>query len=111
MAATTATIGLDLHVEIQLINMTEAPSTIDYDARTATVDSHFHKHANHPTSLIFTDLERNIEKILVIIVPSVKFDASTHCLEWWCERAHHITIRSVRQYSMKGGVRVDITSQ
>ena len=28
--------------------------------------------------------------------------------EWWCESLHHITMRSVRQYSMSGGVRLDI---
>ena len=31
--------------------------------------------------------------------------------EWWCESLHHITMRSVRLYSMNGGVRVDITSR
>ena len=31
--------------------------------------------------------------------------------EWWCESWHHITMRSVRLYSMNGGVRVDITSK
>ena len=31
--------------------------------------------------------------------------------EWWCESWHHITMRSVRLYSMNGGVRVDITSR
>ena len=31
--------------------------------------------------------------------------------EWWCETSHHITVRSVRLYSMNGGVRVDITSR
>ena len=30
--------------------------------------------------------------------------------EGWCESLHHITMRSVRLYSMNGGVRVDITS-
>ena len=65
------------------------------------------------TPLVLSLLASNetLKKNLVIIVPSVKFDASTHCLEWWCERAHHITIRSVRLYSMNGGVRVDITLQ
>ena len=31
--------------------------------------------------------------------------------EWWCGSLHHITMRSVRLYSMNGGVRVDITSR
>ena len=31
--------------------------------------------------------------------------------DWWCESWHHITMRSVRLYSMNGGVSVYITSR
>ena len=47
----------------------------------------------------------------VLLYSTSQWEVWTIFNEWWCESWHHITVSSVRLYSINGGVRVYITSQ